>query len=530
MNGKAFRGLVVCLILLVMVSGVVGLSDTDPKYGGTLRVALMMEPETLDPHVTGNEDPYVVMMNIFDTLVYRDQEGEFRPGLAEAWLWNTEGTLYTFKLRPHVTFHDGTPCNAEAIVYNFDRIVDPATKSKFAASILGPYESSRAIDDLTVEVTFREPIAPTALLDSLSQAWMSIVSPTAAKKWGPDDFGRHPVGSGPFVFSDWTPQGRITLVRNEAYNWATPAFEHSGKAYLDQIEFVVIPEDATRAAALETGEIDVGLELGEEAVAVLPTKGLEIVSGDIPGCPIVFWMNTRNPILSDVQVRQAILYAFDSRLLADTVYRGTVGPAYGPIGPTTWAYDPSLESMYPFDPDKAGALLDQAGWTMNEKTGVREKASEQLEIDLYDMFDKRRGEFLQALLRDVGIKLNVHIVSGDLLWQVYVEGTAAMASLWMTYSDPDVTRLVFHSSSIDGGYNFSGYQNTELDRMLTAAVGETDSALRKDLYYEIQELIMSKALIVPVTARRSHNGVSPNVGGFRLDRGQFPLLFDTYLK
>ncbi len=529
MSRKAVQALAVSFALLIASIGVVSFPETNPRYGGTLRVALRMEPETLDPHVTGNEDPYTIMMNIFDTLVYKDKDGEFRPGLAEAWLWNTEGTLYTFKLRPHVTFHDGTPCNAEAIVYNFERIVDPATKSKFAASILGPYESSRAVDELTVEVGFREPIAPTALLDSLSQAWVSIVSPAAADKWGPDDFGRHPVGSGPFVFSDWTPQGRITLVRNEAYSWATPAFDHSGKAYLDQVVFVVVPEDATRAATLETGEIDVGLQLGEEAVDVLPAQGLKIVSGDIPGCPIVFWMNTRNSILSDARVRQAILYAFDSRLLAETVYRGTVGSSYGPIGPTTWAYDPSVESMYPYSPERAGELLDQAGWTMDEKTGVREKASEKLELDLYDMFDKRRGEFLQALLRDVGIKLNVHVVSGDVLWQVYVEGTAALASLWMTYSDPDVLRLVFHSSSIDGGYNFSGYQDADLDRQLSAAVGETDSTLRKELYSDIQQLIMSKALIVPVTARRSHNGVSPSIGGFRLDRGQFPVLFDVYL-
>jgi len=520
----------ITIMMLVLSLGVVVFPQQEPHYGGTLRVAMPMEPETLDPQVSGNEGPYKIAMSTFDTLVYKDKDGEFRPGLAEAWSWNTEGTLYTFKLRPGVTFHDGTPCNAEAIAYNFDRVVDPSTKSRFAVSILGPYESSRAVDELTVEVRFKTPIAPSALLDSLSQAWLSIVSPTAAQKWGPDEFGRHPVGSGPFVFKEWTTGGRITLVRNEEYNWASPVFEHSGKAYFDQIVFIFVPEDATRAATLETGESDIVVHLAEEAVEILPTKGFRILSGDALGCPMIFWMNTRNPILSDIHVRQAILYAFDAELLASTIYKGCVGAVYGPLAPATWAYNPAVEEMYPFDPEEASKLLDEAGWIMNSKTGIREKNGTCLELDLYDMFDNRRGVFLQALLHDVGIKLNVHIVTGGVLWETYVKGTEAMASLWMSYSDPDILRIVGHSSSIDGGYNFSGYRDAELDQKLVDAIAEVDTSLRKQLYFEIQEMIMSKALMLPVSTLRMYNGLRPDIEGVQIDRGIFLMLFDAYFK
>lgn len=529
------RGIRLWLLVGLAAVWVLGMGEMSnaqaPKSGGTLRIAMMGAADTLDPHVTGARRAYTILMNIFDTLVYKDTDNTYKPGLATSWSWNHDATVFTFKLQKGVKFHDGTPFNAEAVVFNFNRMVDPKTKSKFAASAVGPYASSRAIDDLTVEVKYSKPIAPTALLDSLSQAYLSMVSPAAAKKWG-DDFGRHPVGSGPFIFKEWTAQNRVTLVRNNEYNWASPVFKHNGPAYLEQLVFMTVPEAATRVATLETGESDVVLELSEEAVnRFRSSKDFQVVYGDQPGCPVIFWMNVEHPILSDIRVRRAILYGFDAGLLAKTVYQGQVIPVYGPLGRVTWAYNPAVETMYPYNPQKANQLLDEAGWVMNKRTGIREKGGTPLKLDLGDLVDKRRGEFFQAQMRDIGIAIDLRMVTSDILWQITRQaGTYAMASTWFTYSDPDVLRLLYHSSNIGTGFAISRYRDAKLDEMLVAALGEKDAERRKQLYFDLQKEIMSLALMVPVYSRRQHDGLKANIEGYRLDRGEYPVLYDVYFK
>jgi len=525
--GKLF---VVVVCMSVLLFGVYASVACAGKYEGVLRVAMRSKAHSCDPHVTGDRRGYTVIMNVCDTLVYKDVDNTYKRGLAEDWSWNEDGTVFTFKLRDGVKFHDGTPFNAEAVVYNFDRVVDPKTKSRFAASVIGPYEKSRAVDNFTVEVKFSKPIAPTAFLDSLSQAYLSMVSPTAAEKWGPDDFSRHLVGTGPYIFKDWNAQDRITLVRNEDYNWASPVFKHSGKPYLEKLVFIPISEDATRTATLQTGEADIVMELAEESVGELrASKVFQVVYGDVPGCPVIFWMNVEHPILSDVRVRRAILYGFDSALLARTTYRGLVTPVYGPLGSTTWTYNPAVEKMYPYDSQKAGELLDEAGWKMNKKTGIREKDGKPLKFDLSDLQDARRGVFFQGLMREIGIEVDARIVTDDILWQITRTGdTYAMASTWFAYSDPDVLRLLYHSSNVGTGFAISRYRDQAFDQMLEDALSEPDSERRKLLYSKIQEEIMNLGLLVPVYARRQHDGLRKNLVGYRLDRGQYPVLFDVY--
>jgi peptide/nickel transport system substrate-binding protein len=498
----------------------------------TLTISMAGDADTLDPHVTGARRAYTIMMNIFDTLVFKDVDNTYKPGLATEWSWNDEGTVYTFKLRDGVTFHDDTKFNAEAVVYNLDRIVDPALQSRFASEAIGPYESSRAVDDLTVEIKYSTPIAASLLLDAFSQAYLGMVSPTAAEEYGPEDFGRNPVGTGPFMFEEWTAQNRVTIVRNEEYDWASPVFKAEGPAWLESITFITVVEDSTRAATLETGESDVALELGEEAIELFDLNAdFRIKKGSVPGCPIIFWMNVEHPILSDIRVRHAILYAYDTDLLADTIYRGRVTPVKGPLSPATWGYNPAVEDMYPLDLDRANELLDEAGWVLNESTGIREKDGEALAFDINDITERRRIEFFQAQMRQVGIDVEANAISSDNLYAVTREAdTYAMASTWWGYSDPDVLRVLYHSSNIGTGFAISRYNDPALDKMLTDALGEIDPDSRRDRYFEIQEFIMEKGLIVPVYARLVHDGLKANIDGYRIDRGQYPVLYDVTLE
>ncbi len=514
-------------ILLIAVSAFAGGSDeAEPQR--TLTISMPGEADTLDPHVTGARRAYTIMMNIFETLVYKDGD-TFQPGLATDWSWNDEGTVYTFTLRDDVSFHDGTPFNAEAVVYNLDRIADPALQSRFATSALGPYGSSRAVDEFTVEITYSAPISASLLLDAFSQAYLGMISPAAGEQFGYEDFGRNPVGTGPFIFEEWTAQNRVTLLRNEDYNWASPVYESEGPAWLESITFFTIPEDSTRAATLETGETDVALELGEEAIALLETDAeFQLQRGDVPGSPVIFWMNVENPILSDINVRRAILHAFDQETLANTIFQGRVTPTFGPLSPATLGYNPAVEELYPYDLNRAAALLEESGWVLNAETGIREKDGVPLAFDINDITERRRIEFFQAQMREIGIDVEANAISSDNLFAITREAdTYAMASTWWAYSDPDVLRVLYHSSNIGTGFAISRYNDPELDARLMAALSEIDPDARIERYYEIQEFIMDRALLVSVYARQIHDGMRANITGYRIDRGQYPVLYDV---
>ncbi|TVQ28546.1 MAG: ABC transporter substrate-binding protein [Spirochaetaceae bacterium] len=523
------------VVILVTMSTIVFAGGGAERASGpqrSLTVSMAGEADTLDPHVTGARRAYTVMMNVFETLVYRDADNVYQPGLATEWSWNDAGTVYTFRLREGVTFHDGAPFNAQAVVYNLDRIADPALQSRFATNALGPYESSRAIDDYTVEIRYASPIAASLLLDAFSQAYLGMISPVAGERYGYDDFGRNPVGTGPFVFQQWTAQNRITLVRNDAYNWAGPAFSSQGPAWLERVTFITIPEDSTRAATLETGESDVALELGEEASELLERNpAFQVKRGDVPGSPIIFWMNVEHPMLEDIRVRRAILHAFDQNVLANTIFRGRVTPAFGPLSPVTWGYNPAVEAMYPFDLSRAAALLDDAGWRLNAATGFREKNGTQLSFDINDILERRRIEFFQAQMRTIGIDVKANAVTSDTLFAITrAADTYAMASTWWAYSDPDVLRVLYHSSNIGTGFAISRYASAQLDSMLMAALSEIDPDARRARYYEIQEFIMDRALIVPVYARQVYDGLKASITGYRIDRGQYPVLYDVRIE
>jgi peptide/nickel transport system substrate-binding protein len=249
--------------------------------GGTLIYGLTLTPSGIDPHVHASSELGIPLTSVYDTLVWQDLGGEFVPGLAKSWEVSDDGLTYTFHLRDDVVFHDGTPFNAQAVKFNFDRIADPATKSQKAVFMLGPYESTEIVDDYTVKVHFKEPYAP--FLDSASQVYLGMASPTAVEKWGAD-YQLHQVGTGPFIMKAYIPKDHLTLVCNPDYNWAPSIFNHQGPAYLEEIEFRFFVEPATRALALEGGEADVMGEIPpHDAERLADNPAFTLLPVAIPG-------------------------------------------------------------------------------------------------------------------------------------------------------------------------------------------------------------------------------------------------------
>ncbi len=246
-----------------------------------LKYGLATIPSELDPHIYGAPELGILLNNVYETLVYLNEDWRFEPSLAESWQGSADGRSFTFKLGEDVWFHDGTRFDSAAVLENLERIVDPATGPSKAAGLLRDYEGADVLDSYTLRVRLKKP--DPAFLDALAQVYLGMASPTAFRKWGRDGYGSHLVGTGPFKFSakEYVPGDTVVLEKNPDYIWGPASYrqngplyfgsghnsnsscqkthlvyDHSGPAYLDRAIFMAIPDPSARVAALESGAVD----------------------------------------------------------------------------------------------------------------------------------------------------------------------------------------------------------------------------------------------------------------------------------
>jgi peptide/nickel transport system substrate-binding protein len=497
-----------------------------PK-GGTLTYGLLFSPSGFDPHINASWDLGVAVANVYDPLVYEDESGQIQPGLAESWEVSADGKSYTFHLREGVTFHDGNPFDAEAVKYSFDRIVNPDTKSQFARTMLGPYESSEVIDEHTIQVNFSEPFA--FFLARLGLPYLAIVSPEAVEEWG-EDYQFHQVGTGPFVFKEYIPQDHLTLVRNPDYNWPPAYGLHTGPAYLEEVVFEFLPDSATRGPALEAGDVDVAREmLPEQASRLGQHPDFSLLATAMTGQTMEFFMNTEREPTNDLKVRQALLYATDPTVSANTIFRGYFPPAYGPLSSITFDYNPAVEDLYPYDPTKAAALLDEAGWVDSDGDGIRDKDGQPLVLEMIVQgwgHLEQLGQIVQGQLRQVGIDVQMEMMSYPAALQAASDGTYHLTPYGGGGWDAGVLDGFFKSGAF---FNWSKVASEELDSILVAASQELDPDARKELYGQAQQYIMEEALILPVLSEGQLVGINNRVQGLSYDpMGLWPRFYDAY--
>ncbi|MBK5926758.1 ABC transporter substrate-binding protein [Rhodobaculum claviforme] len=493
------------------------LAQTPPSV---LVVGQIAEPQALDPHAVTAVNDFRILMNLYDGLVrYAPGTLEVEPALAEAWEISEDGTVYTFTLREGVTFHDGAAFDAEAVVWNFERMLDEDHPYHFT----GPFplsfffsviEGVEAVDTHTVRFTLSEPFAP--FLSNLAYPTGLIVSPAAVQEHG-QEFGRNPSGTGAFRFQEWRSNERVTLVRNPEH-W-------DGMAASEAVIFRPITDANTRTAEMLSGGIDIMVEVPPVALSRFDGPGFEIVEQAGPHVWFLI-LNTREGPFTDVRVRQAANYAINKSALVDDVLEGTATVASGPTPPAfAWAYaglDP-----YPFDPDRARELLAEADAEGAEITFyVTEGGSGML--DPVPM-----GTAIQADLAAVGFDVTIETYE----WNTFLgrvnpglEGRADMAQMaWMT-NDPDT--LPFLALRTDafpeaGGFNSGYYSNPEVDALLEAARVSTDQDERARLYKEMQEIVQQDAPWVFVANWVQNAVTTDRVANFALEPSFFLLLKDV---
>ena len=489
---------------------------------GVLVVAQIAEPKSLDPHAVTAVNDFRILVNLYEGLVrYKSGALEVEPALATEWTISDDGTVYEFDLRDDVTFHDGTPLDAEAVVFNFERMLNedhpfhdtgPFPLSFFFSAV----ERVEAVDEDTVRFTLSEPYAP--FLSNLAYPTGLIVSPEAVREHG-EAFGRHPSGTGPFRFAEWVPNERVVVERNPDY-WGD-------QAELEAVVFRPITDANTRVAEMLSGGVDVMVEVPPDNVAMFADDPNFTVHEQAGPHLWFLILNTRHGPFADKRVRQAVNYAIDKQALVENVLQGTAEIAAGPIPPAfAWAYNEALEP-YPHDPERARQLLAEAGAGGAKLTFyITEGGSGMLE-------PVAMGAAIQADLAEVG--LNAEIESYE--WNTFLgevnpglgEAVDMAEMAWMT-NDPDtLPYLALRSGATpeEGGFNSGYYANPEVDRLLEQARRSTDQEERARLYKEMQEIVREDAPWAFVANWKQNAVTNDRVEGFALEPSFFLLLGDV---
>jgi peptide/nickel transport system substrate-binding protein len=500
------------------------------QTGGTLVVGLDQEPPTLDPHASPSAVTYQIIASVTENLLYRGPDGKLVPWLAESWSTSRDGRSVTFKLRRDVKFHDGTPFNADAVKFNFDRIVDPKFKAGGARAALAGYAGSKVLDEFTVQVTFETPYSP--FLNAAASGVLSLVSPKAVRESG-DQVHTRPVGSGPFMIKEYVAKDHTTMVRNPAYARKAPWSDRSGPAQIEAVVWKFIPEAGTRVTTLESGETQgIYLVPAQSLPRLEKNTAVRVEKLPWPGVPRIWLLNITKPPFDDVRVRRAVNHAVDKDAFLATVYRGTGLKAFAPLT-AVMLDDPLLRQAYPFDPEKAKALLGEAGWSPGGD-GIRSKAGQRLEIVLnaieYGGGPDPTAQLIQSSLRDVGIDVKIKAQGRPPWYEDNYRCATHGPVMFLRSTDPDGLFALFHSSLVGGNFNWSCVKNTKLDEMLTEGRRESDPAKRRAIYLAIEKFALEEALTVPLVDELAVWAFRTGVQGVKYNFNAYPVLSDTTIR
>ena len=502
-----------------------------PQSGGRVVVALNAGFDTLDPALAVFTFAREIMGNVYDPLLIRHpQTGEVLPGLASGWVFSPDGRVILLKLRQGVKFHDGTPLTAEAVAFSLNRLKDPAIRSPFAVSILGPVERIEAPDPFTVQISMSAPFAP--FLDSLTEISLAPVSPAAAQRFG-RDFGQNPVGTGAFMVKEIVPNQRVVLVRNPNYRWAPRFFRHAGPAYLDELVYTVVPEDATRMAQLVRGEVNVLYNAPAREVRRLERNpNFRVYFKQQSGFPRVIILNTTKWPFDDVRVRVAVAHAINKEEILKTTYEGIGSVAHTPLSPATWGYNKALEQQaYPYNPDRARQLLGEAGWRAGPD-GILVKDGRPFRVRLWSgnvpppLID---AQLQQAQLRAVGIDAQLNAIEQAPYLAAIRRGDHDLGGMLFVSADPDVLYIISHSSQITAGWNTAFYRSAELDRLLEQGRTTLDTRQRFQIYTRIQEHIIRNVPYIPYYVITRSFLTTSSVNGYLLDARAFQLFHNVWV-
>ncbi|PYY34574.1 ABC transporter substrate-binding protein [Curtobacterium sp. MCJR17_055] len=507
-TGVAGAATILLAVTACSGDGAAGDSST-PVSGGTLTYASGdAEPTCLDPHVGGNYPQALLATQYIEELVGLDDDGRPTPELAEKWTTSDDGKVLTFTLRDDVTFTDGTPFDAAAVVANIEHVQDPATASSTGYLALQSIEKATATDDHTVTLSLSRPDA--ALLESFSQPWVGMESPKALQRKQATNC-ESPVGTGPFAVTGWKHGDRVTLERNTAY---TPLAGSSTEPRLDGLTWRFLPDSTSRYAALQSGQVDVIDNAQPDQLKAASAKGsIRDLDAPRPGASNRLELNSGHGVFRDESVREAFIAAAEIDPGLRSLFLGTAKRSYSVLSsvePTSY----SDESLFAYDPAEAKRLLDEAGWKTNSD-GVREKDGKTLTVTFpvstNQSVPAERSLFqqIQASEAEVGIEVRLQELDLSSWYAALAENQYDVVSAPYTKVGPDVLRILYDSASITpapSGYfaNLAQLDDPALDELLEKASQTSDANERAELVEQAQRTILESRTVLPLYDQQNH--------------------------
>jgi len=491
------------------------------QAAGTLVIAIPanQEPATLDGHIDPFQSTWLVDSLMADPLLVLAPDGTYKPDLALAWESNPAGTVWTFKLRPGVTFQDGTPFNAAAVKANLERIIDPKTQSAQMKSEVGPIKSVDVVDDLTVRVGYDTPWV--TLLDAMRR--VPIWSPTAMEKAGLNGFASVLVGAGPFTFVRKVPNDRVDLKKWPGYGGWNSVQKKPGAVELDGVSIRWIGSSSVLGSLVQSGDADVATFLDPISVPdYKDNKAFQFYAKDQAGTGLQFVMNIRKPPLDDIRVRQALITGSDRPGLNTLLYDGLFAVGQGPLNDVHPCYWRGAETMYPYNPTKAGQLLDQAGWVLPQAGGMRVAKGVKnvadgtpLRIRMTMISRKEMGEGLQAQFKQLGIDFAVEVVPGPVQLDRVQKREFDLIYERQRSPDPVILDQIWNSKwEVPGGWAWTGFKDAAFDALVGQLRTVPDFAKRCEIARDVQKTIMENALMLPTLSDPVYVAMSPKVKGW----------------
>ena len=479
----------------------------EPKHGGTMTFGAENDFRGFDPlkinglSICGSIAGNTIYERLFDT----DSKGNLTPVLGLSATPSEGGKKWTISLRREVLFHDGTPFNADAVVTNWSRLLNPENRFRGRSSI-APIQSVEKLDEFTVRFNLSHAWLPfPKILTDTRALYIHIMSPKALEE---DTQYRAPVGTGPFMFKEWKSGDRFVVVRN-------PNYWQKDKPYLDKIIFKPVPDHQTRFASLESGQLDViFMDRGHIIRRAGENRSLVHFQGESNGAEIAF-LNTKNPPLDDPSVRKAIAHAWNQNVYVSMSYKDSIPLAHHPFGSSLPCKDAGYRS---YDIEKAKTLIEEYGGPV--------------EIECIHTNTKRGREFglmLQQFCKEIGISVKTKGMDISPIIQAVFSRKYHVSS-WrmppMTDFGPYLHRY-FHSKS---RVNATGYNNPKMDELLVAQQTETDPEKRVKIFCDIAGLLNKDVPLLYRGGRRIHILAKQDVMGIPQIRNGAVEISDAWIK
>lgn len=517
-----------------------GLAAGSPVKGGTLVYLEQQAHTNLYPPAGGFYPNGGVLNQITDKLTYQNpQTLEIEPWIAQSWEVNADATEYTFRIRPGVTFSDGTPLDAAAVAKNFDTFGLGNKELKQPVSeVVNNYDRSEVLDPLTVKFYFKKP-SP-GFLQGTSVIGSGLVSlKTLELPFEQLGDATKIIGSGPFVVEAETLGKTLDLKVREDYNWGPARLAHQGRAHLDGVKYIITGEDSVRIGALIAGQADFIRQIQAYDEPQVETQGFAILAPGTRGVNNSVVFRPDNPLVADVKVRKALSLATNREEIVSTLFSKNYPPATSIIASTAIGYVDQSDKLA-FDVEKAKALLDEAGFKPGAD-GVREKDGQKLVLTAYESLPQPQNRATLQLVAQqwekVGVKLTV--LAGDSGSRTVDDLDplkTPVAPAMVGRADPDVIKSQYYPKNRDvlrqkGGASdkVQNFVDDRLNAILDEIASEPSREKRLKAVADAQAYVLDQAYAIPIFEEPQAFAAAPYVKGVAFEAVGRPSFYGVWL-